>query len=258
MQKSTVIKWRFIWGSIWIIGILYVILYIGEDQLFDTHYTAWVFGFVLLILGTYYYFKTRVVYFLITGIVLGTGYWHYEAAEHMDTPFSMLTFYVHLVLVFSLLLGAGPFMNKAFRLEVHARKLFRLAAEGVLDSHNGYTERPYSAGKLDASFADIIGLARFLAAKDIIRYNHQGNGITYSFSMNISPLVDRTMNRSSTVHFSTDGNVSVKISQQDYNQYRDKLSFDQLCASFSTLFAHFTDAYKQNNENRIIQELKAV
>lgn len=258
MQSTTVIKWRFLWGSIWIVGILYLILYIGEDQLFETHYTAWFFGFIVLILGLYYYFKTRVIYFLFAGIVIGTGYWHYEAAVHMDTLFSMLTFYIHLVLVFSLLLGAGPVMNKAVRLEVNARKLFRLAAEGVLENRAGYTERPYSAGKWDTSFHDIIGLARFLAARDIIRYNRQEHGITYAFSMNISPLVDRTMNRTSTVHFNTDGNVSVKISQWDYNQYRHKLSFDQLCASFSNLFAHFAEAYQQNNENRIIQELKAV
>jgi hypothetical protein len=176
----------------------------------------------------------------------------------MDTLFSMVTFYIHLILVLSLLFGAGPIMNKAVRLEIHARKLFRLAAEGVRDNRAGFSERPYSAGKLDASFQDIIGLARFLAGKDIIRYYRHNDGITYSFSMNTSPLVDHDLNRTSIVHFSSDGNVSVKISQQDYNQYRSKLSFDQLCDSFSKLFTHFIEAYQQNNENRIIQELKAV
>ena len=257
MNNQSIIKWSFLWAYIWVGGILYLIVYIGEHQIFGTWYSAWVFGLFHVLLGIYYFMKTRLYQFFIVGIVLGTGYWHYEAAEHMDTIFSMTTVYIHLLTLFVVFVAYMPFLNKAIRLELHARRLFRLAALSVHDAQNGYTARPYSAGKVDYTMDDIIGLARFMSAKDIIRYRREGNAVAFSFSMNVSPLYDTEFNLSSTMRFDQDGNMSVRISRKDYNQYRKQLSFDQLCGSFADLFRRFIRAYQQNNENRIIEELKS-
>jgi hypothetical protein len=257
MNNQPIIKWRFIWAYIWAIGILYVIVYVAEDQVFSTHYSAWFFGLFQILFGIYYYFKTRVWHYLVVGIVLGMGYWHYEAAVHMDTFFSPLTFYIHLVIIFIVLFTLGPGLNKALRLEVHARKMFRLAAETVVGTENGFTSRPYSAGKTEYSRNELIGLARFLAGQDIIRYHIGDDNILFSFSMNISPQVDTGFKRTSTIVFDMEGNMSVKISKADYNQYSKKFSFDQLCESFGHLFRHFIEAYQSNNDKRIIDELRA-
>lgn len=257
MNNSSTIKWRLVWANIWIIGILYLITYIFEDQLFGTHFTAWAFGLFLTLYGVYYYVKTRVYQYFLVGIILGTGYWHYEAAEHMDTIFSMLTMYVHLITFIVVIFLATPQINKALRLELNARKLFRLAAEPVDAMADGYTSRPFSAGKMDYSLQHIIGLGRFLASKDIVRYQTEKDSVTFSFSMNISPLVDTDFTRTSIITFDSKGNISVRVSKQDYNQYRQKLSFDQLCASIAAIFGGFVNAYQNNNENRIIHELKS-
>lgn len=257
MNNNSTIKWRFIWAYVWMIGVVYLITYIAEDQLFDTHYSAWVFGLFQFFLGIYYFLKTRVWQYLAGGIVLGTGYWHYEAAEHMDTIFSMLTVYIHLVTLFIVMFIAGPGINKALRLEINARKLFRLAAEPVRETENGFTDRPYSAGEMDYTLNDIIGLGRFLSGKDILLYHSSPEAVTFSFSMNVSPLVDKDFRHTSTITFSNKGNLSVRISGRDYNQYRKKLSFDHLCESFARIFRQYVEAYQKNNENRIIHELKS-
>lgn len=257
MKNQSIIKWRFIWANIWIIGIVYLIIYIGESQVFGTYYSAWIFGMLQLVIGIYYFIKTHVYQFLLVGIVGGTGYWHYEAAEHMDTIFSMSTVYIHLVTLFLVIIIAMPVINKAIRLELHARKLFRLAAETVRGIEDGYTARPYSAGKMNYSHEDVIGLGRYLAGKDIIRYEQGPDSVTYLFSMNISPLVDHDLVKTSTVVFTREGIMSVKIAKKDYHQYKRKLSFDQLCESFASLFRHFIEAYQNNNEARIIDELKS-
>lgn len=258
MESNSIIKWRMVWRNIWIAGIVYLIFFIAEDQVFGTQYTAWIWGGFLILFGIYNYWKVGVIQYLILCLVLGTGSWHYELAVHMDTVFSPSTFYIHLVLSVVVLLTTTPKIIKSYKLEVHARKLFRLAAQQVTDVSNGYTNRPYSAGDVNDEKEMILGLARFLAGEDLIVYDVGENFITYAFCMNTSPLVDPQMNKVSYASFDLKGKFSIHISERDYKQYKSKLSFDQLCNSFATLFKQFLEYYKDGNENRILIELKSV
>jgi len=258
MGNNSNIKWSLIWTNLWIVGIIYFVTLVAEDQFFKTHYSAWVWGTILIFFGVYYYLKLRLVHFLILGLVLGLGVWHYEATEHMNTIFSPTTLIIHLVLIFITLFIAMPKINKAVKLEIHARNLFQLAAQQVFDVSNGYTNRPYSGGKTDAGRNEILGLARYLTGKDILMYNSSSDMITYAFSMNTSPLVDPQLNKVSYMSFDKDGNISVHISETDYKQYKNKLSFDQLCGSFVEMFKQFLEYYKDGNEDRIVTELKSV
>ena len=257
MNHQSIIRWRFLWVNIWVIGISYLVLYVGEDQFLGSHYTAWFFGLFVLLFGAYYCLKTRMYQFLVLGTVMGTAYWHYEAAAHLDTPFTMLTFYIHLVTFFAVMLVFQQAISKAIKLELHARRMFRLAAKTVSGTENGFTRRPYSAGRMDFSIEQVMGLGLYLAGKDIVLYRVDEHAVVFSFSMNVSPLVDHDFTRTSTVSFNRNGHISVSISKEDYDQYRKKLSFDQLCESFATLFLHFLDAYEHNHEDRIIDELKS-
>ncbi|MCD4697036.1 MAG: hypothetical protein K8S16_12440, partial [Bacteroidales bacterium] len=132
------------------------------------------------------------------------------------------------------------------------------AAQQVFEVSNGYTNRPYSGGKTEVGNTDILGLARFLAGKEIIIYDAGPQLITYAFSMNTSPLVDPQLNKVSYMSFDQEGNISVHISERDYKQYKNKLSFDQLCGSFVNMFKQFLEYYKDGNEDRIVTELKSV
>ena len=258
MGNNSNIKWSLIWTNLWIVGIIYFVTLVAEDQFFETHYSAWIWGLILIFFGVYYYWKLRLIHFLILGLVLGLGAWHYEATEHMNTIFSHTTLITHLVLLFITLFTTMPKINKAVKLEVHARKLFRLAAQQVFDESSGYTNRPYSGGKTEVGNTDILGLARFLAGKEIIIYDAGPQLITYAFSMNTSPLVDPQLNKVSYMSFDQEGNISVHISERDYKQYKNKLSFDQLCGSFVNMFKQFLEYYKDGNEDRIVTELKSV
>ncbi len=151
-----------------------------------------------------------------------------------------------------------PKINKAVKLEIQARNLFRLAAQQVFDVSSGYTNRPFSGGKTDADRNEILGLARYLSGKEILIFDAGPDLVTYAFSMNTSPLVDPQLNNVSYVSFTKDGNISVHISEADYKQYKNKLSFDQLCGSFANVFKQFLEYYKDGNEDRIVTELKSV
>ena len=258
MENNSNIKWSLIWTNLWIVGIIYFVTLVAEDQFFKTHYSAWIWGAILIFFGVYYYWKLKLIHFLILGLVLGLGAWHYEAVEHMDTIFSYITLIIHLVLIFNTLFTTMPKINKAVKLEIQARNLFRLAAQQVFDVSSGYTNRPFSGGKTDADRNEILGLARYLSGKEVLIYDTSPDLVTYAFSMNTSPLVDPQLNKVSYISFDKDGNISVHISEADYKQYKNKLSFDQLCGSFVKMFKQFIEYYKDGNEDRIITELKSV
>ena len=170
MGNNSNIKWSLIWSNLWIVGIIYFVTSVAEDQFFKTHYSAWIWGMALIFFGVYYYWKLRLIHFLILGFVLGLGGWHYEAVEHMNTIFSHTTLIIHLILLFITLFTTMPKINRAVKLEIHARNLFQLAAQQVFEVSSGYTNRPYSGGKTNSNRKDILGLARFMAGKKILAF----------------------------------------------------------------------------------------
>ena len=52
-----------------------------------------------------------------------------------------------------------------------------------------------------------------------------------------------------------DGNISVNVSKEYYLDYKENLSFDQLCESLGNLFIRFYEYYKKGEEIRIIDHL---
>jgi hypothetical protein len=75
--------------------------------------------------------------------------------------------------------------------------------------------------------------------------------------MNTSLLVINEGREVSHVIIGYDGTVTVKVSDKDYRDYHERLSFDQLCASLADIFTRFLDYYKKGLESRVMIELKS-
>lgn len=258
MDNKSIIKWRILWTNIWFAGFLYLVTYIAEHQIFGTYYTAWIWGGFLILFGLYYYWKVRLFDFIIMMVVLGTGSWHYEAAMHMNTVFSPITIYIHLILLITLLFICMPRMVRSYKLEIHARKLFRLAAEGIMETANGYTSRPWTSGKKEIDSRELAGLARYLGSKEVVTFDIANDRTVLFFSMNTSPLKRTEAHNLSYIAVDDKGILSVNISARDYRQFNKKYSFDQLCKAFVDLFKRFNEYYKNGHEEKIISELKSV
>jgi hypothetical protein len=151
----------------------------------------------------------------------------------------------------------GPKQLKALSLEGSAIRLFKLAAREVSGEQNGFTGRPYQAGRHEFARNEVIGLASFLEGKKICRADFTDKGIKLIFSMGISPLNNKLMDELSYVYFGDEGDLSVFISQSDYSQYKKEYTFDQLCELMGKTFLRFGEYYKDHNEKRIITELKS-
>jgi hypothetical protein len=178
---------------------------------------------------------------------------------HNDSPgiFKLTYFSCFILIILFVLINWNAFYSHE-RFEINSRRLFRLASERIFRTEDGYTGRPYSGGKTECSRDELLGFVRFLHGNYIVRPFYDENSVCLSFSMNTSLVVIKEGREVSHVIIGYDGSVTVKVSDRDYRDYRERLSFDQLCASFAAIFTRFFDYYRKGLDSRIMVELKSV
>jgi len=138
-----------------------------------------------------------------------------------------------------------------------------LAAVPVDDTGNGYTPRPLPAGITDFTQRQILEFANF-ARRHLIAVSYVGKdrvvfvpvmmGREFGFILGLKKdYTDETW-----VSFDFEGHVSVNISHRDYLNFREALSFDQLCSSLGNLFIEFFEIYLRGEGVRIIDRMDAL
>ncbi|MEN8224273.1 MAG: hypothetical protein ABFS05_02835, partial [Bacteroidota bacterium] len=279
MLSDSSIKWRPIW-KVWIPIALFLIPLILEGQLIGTIFTPYIYGLLVLIYGLVYYFRTKLwqAFVLMTVMCIAIC-WYFLAERPGQTieTFELIGFspdpgllpwiksYITIQLWLAILITnfvifytLGPVLTKALALEKNAIRLFRLSARQVHDERNGYTERPFNAGKHNYKRDELYSFTSYLETKKVCIALFPGNGIKYLFSMGTSPLLKSKQDKLSHVFFGDNGDMSIFISKEDYRQYRKQYTFDQLCEMMGKTFLRFAEYHKLNNEQRIITELKSV
>jgi hypothetical protein len=273
MLTDNSIKRQFNWN--WVPPILFLVFLIIEDQAFGTYYTMWLYGLLLIVAGIIYSFRYKLYQPALIFCLAGITLWHYALAAHYDTciimlrstginisanpannPFSMMTWLINLLIFLTLLPISGPVLLKAFRLEQSARKIFRTAAQTVTSSGDGFTSRPYYAGNAEYSKEQITRFTQYLAGQMLVYPVFSETGVSLTFSMGKSPLAINDCGEVSFVIFENSGKITVHIASGDYRRFRKQLTFDRLCESIGDTFRRFLNYYIQNQEARILAELK--
>ncbi len=219
-------------------------------------YSAFAFGCFFVVFGIIEYQRTKLMTYLILGLLWGTGTWH-SMAHYFVSFLSLTTYIPHVIVGYGALFFTWSIIYGHEKLESNARRLFNLAAEHVHEALNGFTDRPYSACKAEYSKDEVRGFARFMGGQKIVKSIIQKEAIILAFSMGISPLKEPDLQQISYVSFDNEGNVSVHISAYDYNRFKEELTFDHLCASMGDIFIRFLEYYNKGLESRIIVELKS-
>jgi len=248
-----------------LIGILYFFGSIAENQLFGTHYSAWIYGGLIILAGVWFnvklkYFNKLILFnILIISVVTGTGAWHYELAHHLDTIFSPATFHIHILILGIFIVFLFPILIYIPReLESNSRRLFEVAANPIDETGNGFTARPYPAGQAKYTKEEITGFAKFLTNKLIAVSHFTVDKVILTFSTGLSHFSNIDLSATSYISFDFTGNLSVNISKKDYQQYRAQFTFDQLCNSLAELFRMFLFLYQNGDREQIVELLKTV
>jgi hypothetical protein len=140
------------------------------------------------------------------------------------------------------------------------REVFELASMSIEPQPDGFTERPHPAGRTEYTRNDLNGFAGFLREQLIAMPYFEENRIVFvpvkmedEFSYIFNP--EKFRQDRSWIAFDFQGNVTVNISKKDYINYKDELSFDQLCENLGKLFIEFMRYYRKGEADRILYKL---
>jgi hypothetical protein len=214
-------------------------------------------GVFFITMGIIQWFKYRLWIYPALGIILGALCTQASFIfDHHNTVMKYLYFITFFIMALLIVLHWNSFYSQE-RFELNSRRLFRLASELISETGNGFTERPFSAGKVEFSQEEIQEFARFINAKYIAKPFHLPDKTVFAISMNNSVVMLDEPHEVSQVTFDRNGNVSVILSARDYRGYTAKYNFDKLCDAMGKIFIRFLQYYRQGYESRIMTELKS-
>ena len=213
-------------------------------------------GVFFLLAGIFQLLRYKLWIYPVIGFFAGLGCVLAIFLFGTEDDLYRIIYVVNLLVIILIVVASWNVLAPQERFEANARRLFKLAAEQIEDSADGFTGRPFSAGKVLAETNDLPGFSRFINGKFIARAFYRDDITYFAFSMNRSVLRIEGPAEVSYVAFNSKGEVTVQVSEADYRQYRKRINFDQLCASMADLFSRFLEYYRQGVEHRIITELK--
>lgn len=210
-----------------------------------------------IVLGFLQFKRYRSWLYPVLGIFVGLA--TFQAALAMDQRsglFKVTYILTIIVIILFVVVNWKTFYGQE-RFEINSRRLFRLASERLSETGNGFTGRPFAAGRIEFTNEEMLGFVRFLHGSYIIRPFYSGSYAAMAFSMNSSLLAISEYTQVSYIILDHSGQITVKISEEDYRDYKEHLNFDQLCSSMADVFSRFFNYYREGLESRIITELKS-
>lgn len=149
------------------------------------------------------------------------------------------------------------------RVKWRGREIMELAAAPVDDVADGFTERPRPLGKAEYTTTELRNFVDF-CRRQLIALPHPETDRVYLAPVRMGKefvhlfSTSRDYHKDTWVCFDHDGNVTVNISREDYLEYQEDFSFDQLCASLGSVFIEFLELHRNGREVRIMDRLNAV
>lgn len=149
------------------------------------------------------------------------------------------------------------------RLKFRGRELLELAALPVKPDPDGFTARPRPSGQALCTREELLAFAEFLHCSHIAWAYREADrvvlvpvrrlGYAYLYGWTVPAYEDQTW-----VAIDFDGRVSTHISREDYLDYREELSLDELCESLGRLFIDMLEQYKRGEGRALLDRLNAL
>ncbi len=133
-----------------------------------------------------------------------------------------------------------------------------LAARSVRSAEDGFTARPFPAGKIQSRPDELEDFAGFLR-KHAIAYplaDEQELILVVPENFLVYLLGLKKDYRYAThVAIDHDGQMAVRISERDCSRYQQEFTFDRLCAALGNLIVDFLEMYRNGKSSEIIERM---
>ncbi|GAB4377302.1 MAG: hypothetical protein Kow0042_24820 [Calditrichia bacterium] len=138
------------------------------------------------------------------------------------------------------------------------RDVLELAARSVRSAEDGFTARPFPAGKIEAKPDELKSFAKFLLQQAIAYPVADGQKLVLVIPENLIVYLTglkKDYRAATYVEINAEGQMAVKISEKDYRRYQQEFTFDQLCAALGNLFADFLEMHRSGKDAEIISQM---
>ncbi len=214
----------------------------------------------------FYYIQTRSNVYLISssyllafGLVLLTLQANQTGNQLLDFPPISKFFLVWMVISWIWLF----YLMITGQTRWKGSQILELAAVGVEQSDNAYTERPFPVREIDFTKDEIMAMVAYFRKNLISTHYIDGDKIYFvpvnnNDAMNLLFKSGFNVVEDTWIAFDPNGMVSVHISKKAYLSYKENLAFDQLCNNLGNHFIEFLDDYRKGEDVRIMDKLNTV
>jgi len=221
--------------------------------------------YALISIG-FYYLQTRSYVYLISssyllafGLVLLTMQTQYTGNHLFVFPPISRLFLIWMVISWIWLF----YLMVTNQTRWKGNHILELAAIGIEQSNDAYTERPFPVREIDFTKDEILAMVAYFR-KNLICIHYNDGDKVYFVPINNRAAMDLLFRsgfnviEDTWIAFDPSGMVSVHISRKTYLSYKDNLAFDQLCNNLGNLFIEFMDDYRKGEDVRIMDKLNTV
>jgi hypothetical protein len=138
--------------------------------------------------------------------------------------------------------------------------ILELAGQSVQGIQDGFSERPYPFGKIDLQKSEIDAFVlkmKKLSIAPLSFIEKDRAVLVFSKSLWLD-LVILNLDKRTYVEFDNQGNISVQITREAYEKYKEQLTFDELCRSLGFVVIKFLKLYREGKTKEILKMLKKV
>ncbi|MFC2102746.1 hypothetical protein ACFLS7_07100, partial [Bacteroidota bacterium] len=156
------------------------------------------------------------------------------------------------------LLGVMIYLGINRNLKWWSYEILEMAALPVDEVKEGYTNRPMPIGQIATSRDELIRFSRYIKRHLIAIPRVESDKVIFLIAHSRFKLfsMDTDYSDETFISFSYHGGVTVNISLEDYEKYKDSYAFDQLCDHLGKLFIEFYEHYKKGDQKLILSKLK--
>jgi hypothetical protein len=198
------------------------------------------------------YFSPALNYLLVAAMIWSRAWAGPGVGERLHAPLAAC-FAANL----AMLLALGLKRKLKWRRE----EVLELAAQPVDGNADGFTGRPFPAGRADGSVEEIAAFSRFLFRHLVaVPYLEKERLLLVIPRCPLDHVLKlrRRCDRDTWVAFAADGEVTVSIVRSDYLHYADEYTFDLLCCSLGRLLVEFLELHRSGRGREIIERLDAL
>jgi Ca2+/Na+ antiporter len=189
-------------------------------------------------------YLVTMLFYLFTILTFATR------SHHLTVPY--------LIVITGVLFAGFMYVLLTNRIKWRYDEILELIARPVDESEDGFTTRPYPAGRTCHSEEEVKGFAQFMLRHVIAYPFFEEDRIVLVIPSNMFTyllFLKRDYSKDTYVSIGYDGAVSVNIRRKDYQKYHEELTFDRLCQSLGDLFKSFLAMHSRGEKKEIIQRL---